>query len=260
VYRIRVVDIHSHILWGMDDGADTVETAAAMLKVARDAGTTDIVATPHSNSKYVFQPDLIAARIQEISATLGGKPAVHRGCDFHLSYENIEDAIAQPRKYTINGKCFLLVEFADLHVPQATQSILDRLMSSDMFPIITHPERNPILSQKLDQLSSWVERGSFVQVTAKSLEGGFGAAARDSAWKMISRGIVHFVASDAHDPEYRSPRLDRAFELVARKVSREVAELMFISNPSAVIAGDDPAIVVPAEGARKRSFLGFSWR
>jgi protein-tyrosine phosphatase len=241
----------------MDDGADTLETAVEMLKVAHDAGTTDIVATPHSDSKYTFRPDLIAERIRELDAILAGRPNVHRGCDFHLSYENIEDAIAQPRKYTVNGKCFLLVEFADAHVPQATASILERLMTSDMFPIITHPERNPILSRKLDQLASWVERGSFVQVTAKSLEGGFGASARDSAWKMLSRGIVHFVASDAHDPEYRPPRLDRAFELVSRKLSREAAELLFVSNPSAVIYGQDPATVVAAETGRKRSFFDF---
>ncbi len=252
-----MVDIHSHILWGLDDGADTLETALRMLQAAHEAGTTDIVATPHANSKYAFQPEVIAQRIAELESELAGKLKLHRGCDFHLSYENIEDAIANPRKYTVNGKWFLLVEFADLHVPQATSSILDRLMTNDMFPIITHPERNPILSHKMDELAKWVERGSFVQVTAKSLEGGFGGTARDAAWKMLSRGIVHFIASDCHDPEYRSPRLDRAFELVSNKLGKENAELLFVANPAAVVNGQDPASIVPAETGRKRSFFSF---
>jgi protein-tyrosine phosphatase len=255
-----MVDIHSHILWGMDDGADTRETSVAMLNVAANAGTTDIVATPHSNSRYKYEPETIDGRIADLNAEFAGRIKVHRGCDFHLSYENIEDALANPRKYTVNGKHFLLVEFADMQVPQGTTRIFEQLMQADMFPIITHPERNPILSKKLDDLTKWVNLGAFVQVTARSLEGGFGGTARDAGWKMISRGIVHFVASDAHDPEFRAPRLDKAFKLVAAKYGEDAADLLCESNPFAVVEGRDPAAVVPLEPGTKRSFFSFLGR
>jgi protein-tyrosine phosphatase len=256
-----MVDIHSHILWGMDDGSDSRETSMAMLRIAYQTGTTDIVATPHANSQYAFQPQVIEERIGDLqSAPTAERPTLHRGCDFHLSYENIEDALKNPRKYTINARNFLLVEFADLHVPQTTAEIFDRLMDRGMFPIITHPERNPILAGKMDQLATWVERGSFLQVTAKSLEGGFGKGARVAAWKMLSLGLVHFVASDSHDPEYRSPRLDAAFGLVAAKMGKHNAELLFTSNPSVVIAGGNPASIVSVAPAQKRSLLGAFWK
>jgi protein-tyrosine phosphatase len=252
-----MVDIHSHFLWGMDDGSDSRDTSLAMLRIAREAGTTDIVATPHANSHYAFQPPVIEERLRDLeSAPAAERPALHRGCDLHLSFENIEDALQNPRKYAINGKNFVLVEFADLHIPATAAEIFDRLMERGMFPIITHPERNPILARNPDLLVPWVERGSFVQVTAKSLEGGFGKGAGSAGWKMLSRGLVHFVASDCHDPQYRSPRLDAAFDLVAGKMGTETAELLFTANPSAVIAGRNPASIVSLAPPAKRSF----WR
>jgi len=99
-----MVDIHSHVLWGMDDGAPTIEVSLEMLRVAADAGTTDIVATPHSNAEFEYQPALIAERIEELTRKTGGKPRIHRGCDLHLSFDNIVEAIATPGKYSINGR------------------------------------------------------------------------------------------------------------------------------------------------------------
>jgi protein-tyrosine phosphatase len=256
-----MVDIHSHVLWGLDDGSDSRATSLAMLKIAAEAGTSDIVATPHANSEYTFQPEVIEARLLDLqSVAEGERPKLHRGCDFHLSYENIEDALKHPRKYTIDGGNFLLVEFADLHVPQSVANIFDRLMDRGMFPIITHPERNPILSRKLDQLTALVERGSFVQVTAKSLEGGFGNGARAAGWTMLSRGMVHFVASDGHDPEYRPPRLDAAFKLVAAKMGKDAAGLLFTGNPAEVIGGGGPSSIGRTEPAGKRSFFSTLWK
>jgi len=240
-----MVDIHSHFLWGLDDGSGSRETSLAMLKIACETGTTDIVATPHANSEYAYRPEAIEERIHDLeSIPAAERPRLHRGCDFHLNYENIEDALKNPRKYTVNGRNFLLVEFADVHIPQATSEIFDQLMGRGMFPIITHPERNPILARSLDRLAALVERGSFAQVTAKSLEGGFGKGPRAAGWEMLSRGLIHFVASDCHDPQYRTPRLDAAFNLVAGKLGIDVAELLFTSNPSVVIAGGNPASIV----------------
>jgi protein-tyrosine phosphatase len=239
-----VVDIHSHIFWGVDDGADTRETTLAMLRVASDSGTTDIVGTPHANAESVPDAEEIDRQMEDLNRALDGKPRIHRGCELHVSFDAIQDALANPRKYTVNGKNFLLLEFAG-QLPPHAEDLLARLADAGMDPIIAHAERNPTLAQKVDQLEKWCERGVLVQITAKSLEGGFGAKAADAAWRMLSRGLVHFVASDAHDLEHRPPRLDLARELVQRKMDEDVADLVFTDNPRIVVEGGNAALVRP---------------
>src|SRR4051812_36338517 len=122
-----MVDIHSHILWGLDDGADTRETSIAMLKMAAEAGTTDIVATPHANFEYRFDKVLVSQRIAELAEATAGRPRIHSGCDFHLSFENIEDALQTPARYTINDGPYLLVEFPEFSISHMRQ-VLDALL------------------------------------------------------------------------------------------------------------------------------------
>ncbi len=108
------VDIHSHILWGLDDGAKDLDIALEMLRIAAEGGTSDIVATPHCDLKYSFDPEKVAERISELIQAPGPKPRVHAGCDFHFHFENIADCLAHPDKYTINHLRYLMVEFSRL--------------------------------------------------------------------------------------------------------------------------------------------------
>ena len=150
-------DIHSHILYGVDDGAKTLEESLGMLQLAAASGTTDIVATPHVNGQFEYDPELIDERIAELSARSAVR--IHRGCDFHLEAENIEDAIANPDKYTINNRGYLLVEFPDLSIFTSTDEILSDLVGAGMMPIITHPERNGRLQQRLDDIARGLSSG-----------------------------------------------------------------------------------------------------
>src|SRR5215469_2697945 len=137
-----MIDIHSHILWGLDDGPRTLEDSLAMLEAAAAAGTTDIVATPHANSKYPFDPAIISARVEELRQRHSAPPRIHTGCDFHLSPLNVEDALDNPTKYTINGGNCLMVELHDRFSPDSITRILESLLREGLTPIITHPERN----------------------------------------------------------------------------------------------------------------------
>lgn len=232
-----MIDIHSHILWGLDDGARDFEESLAMLRVAAEHGTTDIVATPHANVRYSFQPELVAERIAQLSAASSGLPRIHRGCDFHLSYDNIQDALAHPSKYTVNGLVYLLVELAETFIPRSLDEILRRFIVRGIVPVITHPERNPILQRDLARLESWVEFGCAVQVTAQSLGDRFGERAKRSAWKMLKKGLVHAVASDAHDAWDRPPRLDMAREILPADIGESAATLLLVENPAAILTG-----------------------
>jgi protein-tyrosine phosphatase len=246
-----LIDIHSHVLHGLDDGARTLEDSLAMLRMAQEHGTTAIVATPHANLQYRYDPELISQRIEEASQALGGTLEIHRGCDFHLSYDNIQDAIAHPRKYTIHGGPYLLVEFSDLLIFKNTAEIFARLQEAGMIPILTHPERNALLRQRLDEIASWVASGALNQVTGQSLSGGFGRRAAEFAKLLLDRGLVHFLASDGHDCEHRPPRLDLAYTWVERHYGESKADALCRRNPAAVLAGrplelPQPGISLPA--------------
>jgi protein-tyrosine phosphatase len=240
----------------VDDGSDSRETTLSMLRVARESGTTDIVGTPHANAESVPEAAELARQIGDLNRAVQGEPRIHRGYELHVTYDTIQDALAHPRKYTINGKNFLLLEFA-AQIPPSADDILERLAGAGVDPIVAHAERNPTLAQKMDRLEKWCERGVLVQITGKSLEGGFGARAMDAAWRMLSRGLVHFVASDAHDPQYRPPRLDLAYALVKRKMGEDAADLLFTDNPTIVVEGRDAALVQPPEPQPKRGWLSF---
>ena len=246
-----MVDIHSHILPGIDDGSHSEEESLKMLAIAADAGTTDIVASPHSNGEFPFRPDLIRNKIADLQAAMGARIRIHNGCDFHLSYDNIQDALGHPAKYTINNKCYLLVEFSDASIFQRTIDIFGKLLNAGMIPIITHPERNGLLQKRLEDIQHWVRDGCLVQVTGQSFLGTFGRSAKQYADTLLEKNLVHFVASDAHDCEHRPPRLDESYEYVSRKQGDECANRLFIEYPQLVIKGEPIYLEEFAETKRK---------
>jgi protein-tyrosine phosphatase len=222
----------------MDDGSPTEEVSLEMLRIAAEAGTTDIVATPHSNAEFEYVPEIIAERIQQLTEKTAGIPKIHRGCDLHLSFDNIVEALETPQKYSINGGRYLLVECSDLHIAGSMDKILDQLLGVDLVPIVTHPERNPILRKETVKLEAWVDLGCLVQVTALSVLGGFGKKAEAAAHELLAKGMVHVIASDAHDPVHRHPRLDEAFAAVTQRYGEETAQLLFTGNPGKIVQGE----------------------
>ena len=254
-----MVDIHSHILPGLDDGAQTLEESVAMLRIAAESGTTDIVATPHANVEYTFDPEVVSAKIREVQEAVGSLIRIHAGCDFHMKFDLIEDLFQNPTRYTINGKGYLMVEFSDLIILPTTDVVFDRMNSAGIVPVVTHPERNPLLQQRLDQLERWARNGVLLQITAQSLLGRFGPTAKRVSDQLLDRNLVHFVASDAHDTEDRTPRLDLARQYVSKHWGESRADRLFRRNPAAVLKGEP--LPAPEEtemtGRRKRKWYQF---
>src|ERR1700744_2882448 len=112
-----MIDIHHHLLYGVDDGSPNLETSVKMAEMAAADGITHVVCTPHALDRYPFRPAINAERLATLREQVGSKLTLGLGCDFHLSYDNIEDALKTPQKYTINARNYLLVEFADLMIP-----------------------------------------------------------------------------------------------------------------------------------------------
>jgi protein-tyrosine phosphatase len=230
-----------------------------MVRMAAAHGTTDLVATPHANSAYAFEPERIAERLAELERVSGGALRLYTGCDFHLGYDNIQDALAHPRKYTIHHKNYLLVEFSDLMILPNTSEVFERLQDAGMIPVITHPERNGLLRQRIEEIALWVEQGACVQLTSQSLTGGFGKAAREFSKTLLDSKLVHIVASDGHDCVRRPPALDTAYAWLSERYGEAAAQALCITNPKATLIGDGLSIPERYEPRAIRKWYQF-WR
>src|ERR1700724_4549113 len=166
-----MIDIHHHLLWSMDDGASDMETSVAMAKAAAADGISHIVCSPHANSKYAYEPRVIAEKIAELQRLLDRDAIAVKlghGCDFHMSYENIQEARLDPAKFSINGLGYLLVEVPDYGISRGLTEIFYQLQLAGLTPILTHPERNPTLQADQRRLQEWLRHGVLSPVTGAS--------------------------------------------------------------------------------------------
>jgi protein-tyrosine phosphatase len=233
-----VFDVHYHLIFGVDDGPQTIEDSLAMAEASIAEGVTHIVATPHANDTYKFDPVVNRERLAMLQERLEGRITLGLGCDFHLSFDNIHDLYARPTRYTINSKQYLLVEFADFGIPQQITEVFRNMMGMGVIPIITHPERNPVLLQEPERLVDWIREGCLLQVTAASLRGRFGPKSEAMAHDLLRKHWVHLIASDAHSVEGRSPSMGRGHEALVEKYGQETADRLCIRNPGAIFDGE----------------------
>ena len=232
-----MIDIHCHILPEVDDGPKSWDVAVEMCRMAAADGITHSVATPHANDRYAYDRPYLLGVLEQLRERIGPAPQLSLGCDFHLSYENLERAIAQPHTYTIGETNYLLVELSNFSVPIQIADCFMRLGDRGLIPILTHPERNPILQQRPQRVLDWVEQGCLVQITASSLKGFWGERPEVIARWLLDRAAVHFIASDGHDTKRRVPILSEAKDVAAEIVGDEVARALVEANPGAVVSG-----------------------
>lgn len=234
-----MIDIHCHILPEVDDGPSSWETAEAMCRMAAQDGIEHIVATPHSNDRYFYDRQYLSGLLNELSNRIGPRPKLSLGCDFHLSYDNMQSAMRAPEKYCIGESHYLLVEFSNFSISPQIDDWFTHIHQRSITPIITHPERNPILQQSPQRILRWIELGAVVQVTASVFTGSWGTRAREVVNWLMKERAVHFLSSDAHDTQRRVPILSAARKIVAKEYGEERAQALVEKNPAAVI-NDEP--------------------
>ena len=244
---LPMIDIHSHILPGLDDGSKSWEMTLEMCRMAILDGITHIVATPHASDTYAYDPGRVRALVTELEDKIGDQLAISMGCDFHLSIENIEDAIANPHRYTIASKQYLLVELSEYGIPPQIMESFSGLQAAGITPVITHPERNTILRRRPERVLEWVDMGCLAQVTASAVTGLWGDAARRFAMWLLENDAVHVLASDAHDAKYRKPILSEARDVVSKHFGTTLARKLVQDNPEAIVSGRSLRISRPAQ-------------
>ncbi|HVH71290.1 MAG TPA: CpsB/CapC family capsule biosynthesis tyrosine phosphatase, partial [Candidatus Dormibacteraeota bacterium] len=197
----------------------------------------------------------------ELQGRIGGRLKIATGCDFHLNLENLTSLRKMPRQYCLNQQDYLLVEFNEVSITQTMDKTLHEMQLSGLRLIVTHPERNAILRTHPERLREWVKRGCFTQVTGGALTGGFGPTARQIGLQWIGEGIVHFVASDAHNNRTRVLVLRPAYDLVARQFGETKARALFVENPLAAFEGKElphiPEVSEPVAPPRRKRFFFF---
>jgi protein-tyrosine phosphatase len=235
-----MVDIHHHLLFGLDDGSKDLETSVAMAKLAAADGITHIVCTPHANGQFEFDPQINAAKTEALRTRLAAEGialTLGSGCDFHLSFDNVQQAKVEPARFTINGLGYLLVEVPDYGLPPGLTETFYELQLAGLTPILTHPERNPTLQSEPNRLKDWLRGGVLIQVTADSLTGHKGKQAQRMAHDLLDKRWVHFLATDAHNTTSRPPRMREAHDQVAARYGASYAHALCLTNPLAVFLG-----------------------
>jgi protein-tyrosine phosphatase len=230
-----VIDIHCHILPEVDDGPKSWEIAEGMCRMAAKDGIEHMVATPHANDRYYYDRAYLLSLLEQLQQRVGPTPQLSLGCDFHLSYENTQAAIQTPERWCIANTRYLLVEFNNFSIPQPLDDWLAAMCEREVTPIITHPERNPILQKTPERVMQWVGVGCAVQITASALTGSWGQQAGQLARHFLKKRAVHFLATDAHDTVRRPPILSQARKVVEKEFGATVARTLVEDNPAAVL-------------------------
>ena len=198
-----MIDIHCHILPGIDDGAKTMEDSLAMAAQAVQQGITKIIATPHhKNGKYENRKQDILPKVAELNKVLKEKGIpldILPGQEPRIYGELVED-YQKGEIVTLNdGNQYVFLELPSAHVPRYTGKLLYDIQSEGLTPIIVHPERNQELIQNPDLLYEFVKNGTLTQVTAASMAGDFGKKIKKFSHQLIEANLTHFIASDAHN-------------------------------------------------------------
>jgi protein-tyrosine phosphatase len=232
------VDIHFHLVWGVDDGPADAAVSRRMTQLALEAGTAAIIATPHCSARYRFDPHLAARRLAALEE-VADDPALFGGCEIEITDETLRALKTDPRRYTLAGGRYALVELPHRFPHDRLLLVLDQLRELGLAPILAHPERYPVMWERPRLARQWVDRGGLLQITAAALVGRYGRRSGSLAVELLDAGLAHFVASDAHDPSQRPSGLREAFRAVYERLGQAAAARLFTYHPLAVLH-DEP--------------------
>jgi len=240
-----MIDLHSHILAGIDDGATSLEDSLQLIEGSVNSGVFKILATPHIHLA-TFNNDLntikqafneLTQGLQKLSSRSGPiKVSLAYAAEVRICPEIM--MLAKSNELPFMGKWqganLLLLEFPHSHIPPGSEKLIDWLITNNIVSMIAHPERNRDVWQSPELLSAFKQRGCLFQITAASLVGDFGARSKALAWQMIENNEVTVVASDMHNLKRRPSKMKQAFAAVRFRFGDEVAQKLFVETPSLI--------------------------
>jgi protein-tyrosine phosphatase len=260
-----VIDVHCHVLPGIDDGTKELAEAVELCRIAREAGTQIIVATPHHKpGSYQNPRSRILERVEDLQKKLDASGIALRiapGCEI-FSDTGLPEKIAAEDVLTYgDARRHILLEFSFQQYPVNVDDMIFKLKLGGVTPVIAHPERIRYFQEDGERLVNLVRLGALAQITSSSLVGTFGSRVREISEQMIRRRCIHFLASDAHDLSYRTPDMQAARRKLEALVGAEEAKRMVEDNPAALLEGREIRAGEPIQDDRQgggglRGWLG----
>lgn len=253
----RFIDIHSHILPYIDDGAENWDDALTMLKKAEAEGIIAIVATPHilHPNDFKIEPKIVNTyqELRQRAKQAGLKMKIFLGCEI---YSQPDISLDHQISTINNNQKYFLIEFPMNMIPRFVPEQLFNFIVNEKIPIIAHPERNLGFQKRPQLVFEYVQRGALMQINEGSLRGRYGEMAKLLAFKMIENNLAHFVASDGHKPNSRTVTLAETYAIITEKYGQPLADLLFYSNPIRAIKGEPihSNNATPIEGSLKPGF------
>ncbi len=235
-----MIDLHCHILPGIDDGADIMEESCMMARMALDCGVTCIAATPHCNVPGQLD-NYAGERLSESFESLR-RELVAEGLPLRLcegmevfATPQLPELLDEGKLLTLGGSRYLLIEFGFDETERFVERMLGAVEERGLVPVIAHPERYYFVQDAPETLESWAAGGRILQLNKGSFFGMFGRYAAKTAHWCLERGCIHLIGSDAHSPYRRTTRLDDIYDYVADVAGLETAELLLNENPAKIL-------------------------
>lgn len=228
-----MIDLHCHIIFGVDDGPSTIKDSIRMVLEAEKLGVKTIITTPHYH-KDIFNSDKVLENYYKIRSRIRDF-----GIDFLLGYEvylisSLNDIISKKEKYTLNKTKYLLFELPFDIMPVNINETLLRLHAEGIVPVIAHPERNNYFVRGMQKFIDLIETGCLVQIDAASIVGTYGTKVKRFTKKLIDLNLVHFIASDAHKPQDYE-LYQKAYNIVTNWAGKEYSDKIFAQNADVII-------------------------
>lgn len=253
-----MIDMHSHILYGVDDGPKTKEETIKMLEKAVEEGITDIISTSHSNHPmFDVKANTVFEQVNELQQEINNRQlplTIHMGHEARI-FDSITVEVLEKRIHLLAKSNYLLLELPSCSVPQYTTHIISQLLSQGITVIIAHPERNKAIAEKPERLERLIRAGAVAQITAGSLAGHFGKSVQQLSLNLVRANLVHTYGSDVHNLETRPFLFNEGLDFLEKKKELDAIDLLLENN--ARIIENKPFIIYEPEEVRNRKVWGF---
>lgn len=253
-----MIDLHCHILPGIDDGAKTMDDSMAMARVAVAEGITHILATPHyKNGRWTNEKDVVLQSVAAVQKELDNRDiplTIFPGQEVRIVGELVEDILENKIQFVDEDNKYLMIEFPTATIPAFTDSLFFNLQKTGVTPIIVHPERNHAILNDPTVLLDLVQKGALAQLTAGSYIGSFGKKIQKLSKQLIESNLVHFIASDAHNTTTRTFYMKDAYSKLEKEFGKEkLLEYQQVSKD--IVNGE---LISPSEpkSIKQSKFLG----
>ncbi|WP_282938839.1 CpsB/CapC family capsule biosynthesis tyrosine phosphatase [Paenibacillus sp. RC67] len=243
-----MIDIHTHIIPGIDDGAQDMEETVQMAQAAVEEGIHTLIATPHhANGKYDNPWTQVEHAVHEVNEVLRGRGiplTVVPGQEIRV-YNNLLEDLHSHMAGTLHSSKYILIEFPTREIPKKTEALFHELRVMGLVPVIAHPERNMELASDPSKLQHLIQQGALAQITSHSINGLFGKKIQKLSFELCEHRMVHFVASDAHNIENRAFGLRQAYSMLAQKFGDDLVH-GYKENAVKLISHEDINVSQPA--------------